>query len=157
MNPPGQRLRSWADRACSAQTMERLIDPIVADLQAECEQASSGGHAWRSRWIRVVSYGTCLKAIVLHACQRCTLVLCEGDGSAAGSRPVVEGVTRMIWLARFGIATVIFALWLFDFAALDDITTGNEPYLYEEYVMLGLSLPVLGACWWGLSRLRAAA
>lgn len=63
-------------------------------------------------------------------------------------------VPRVRSLPRIGIATAILALLLLDFAALDDITTGNEPHLYLEYAILGISLPLLGACWWGLSRLR---
>ena len=57
-------------------------------------------------------------------------------------------------LPRIGIATAMLALLLLDFAALDDITTGNEPNFYLEYAVLGISLPLLGACMWGLSRLR---
>ena len=57
---------------------------------------------------------------------------------------------------RIGIVTAILALLLLDFAALDDITTGNEPNFYLEYAILGMSLPLLGACMWGLSRLRRA-
>ena len=63
----------------------------------------------------------------------------------------------MLRLARIGIATAMLALLLLDFAALDDITTGNEPDFYLEYAMLSISLPLLGACLWGLSRLRGPA
>ncbi len=62
----------------------------------------------------------------------------------------------MLRLARLSIAATILALVVLDFAALDDITTGSQPHFYLEYVMLGVSLPLLGACWWGLSRLRGA-
>ena len=40
----------------------------------------------------------------------------------------------------------MLTLLLLDFAALDDITTGNEPSFYAEYVMLGVSLPSLAVC-----------
>ncbi len=60
-------------------------------------------------------------------------------------------------LAQLGIATAILALLLLDFAALDDITTGNELDFYLEYVMLGISVPLLTACLCGLSRLRGPA
>ena len=36
-------------------------------------------------------------------------------------------------LPRIGIAIAILALLLLDFAALDDITTRNEPNFYLEY------------------------
>ena len=35
MSRPGDRLRALAARVCDAQTMERLIDPVVADLGGE--------------------------------------------------------------------------------------------------------------------------
>jgi hypothetical protein len=58
---------------------------------------------------------------------------------------------------RIGIAATILALLLLDFAALDDVTTGNQPHFYMEYVMLGVSLPLFVACWRGLSRLCRSA
>ena len=39
MRPPGTRLRALAARLCAAITMERLVDPAIADLQAEYEEA----------------------------------------------------------------------------------------------------------------------
>ena len=36
---PGDRLRARAARVCRAETMERLIDPLVADLQTEHRRA----------------------------------------------------------------------------------------------------------------------
>ena len=60
----------------------------------------------------------------------------------------------MLRLALIGIASVILALLLLDVAALDDITTGNQPNFYAEYAMLGISAPLLVALVWILSRLR---
>ena len=37
----GRRLRQWANRVCSAETMDRLIDPVIADLQHEYERAKA--------------------------------------------------------------------------------------------------------------------
>lgn len=39
----------------------------------------------------------------------------------------------------FSLVTIFLAL---DFAALDDITTGNEPNYFLEYLVLGLSVVV---------------
>ena len=50
MTPPGTRLRALAARLCAAITMERLVDPAIADLQAEYEEASRTGPGWRRRW-----------------------------------------------------------------------------------------------------------
>jgi hypothetical protein len=63
----GDRLRALAARLCSAATMERLIDPILADLRMEYREAVRHGRAWRSRWVRIAGYGGFLKAIAVYA------------------------------------------------------------------------------------------
>ena len=50
MKPPGLRLRALAARFCSAQTMERLVDPVVGDLQLEYAAALRNGILWLARW-----------------------------------------------------------------------------------------------------------
>jgi hypothetical protein len=40
--------------------MERLIDPVVADLQMEYAEASKAGLIWRRRWVRVIGYAAVL-------------------------------------------------------------------------------------------------
>jgi len=50
MTLPGGRLRALAARWCSQQTMDRLIDPVIADLQAESELAATTAHKTRV-WI----------------------------------------------------------------------------------------------------------
>jgi hypothetical protein len=43
MTRSGDRLRTIAARVCSAATMERLIDPLIADLQTEYAEALRHG------------------------------------------------------------------------------------------------------------------
>ena len=52
MTRPGLRLRAFAARFCSARTMERLIDPTIADLQREHADARRRGAVWTARWVR---------------------------------------------------------------------------------------------------------
>ena len=40
MTRPGDRLRRFAAIVCGPETMARLVDPIVADLQAEYESVA---------------------------------------------------------------------------------------------------------------------
>jgi lipopolysaccharide export LptBFGC system permease protein LptF len=54
-----------ASRLCCAQTMERVIDPLIADLQLEHAEANHEGHLWKGRWIRLVAGFALLKVIVL--------------------------------------------------------------------------------------------
>ena len=49
MRPPGTRLRAVAARLFAANTMDYLIDPAIADMQAEYEDASRRGLTWRKR------------------------------------------------------------------------------------------------------------
>jgi lipopolysaccharide export LptBFGC system permease protein LptF len=56
MTRPGDRLRALAARVFDAQTMERLVDPVVADLQVEHGDALRAGRMWRSRWVWVAGY-----------------------------------------------------------------------------------------------------
>ena len=45
---PGVRLRVIASRLCGAQTMERVIDPLIADLQLEHAEAVTRGICGRA-------------------------------------------------------------------------------------------------------------
>lgn len=66
MTPPGTRLREIASRLCTARTMERLIDPMLADMQAEYREARANGQLWTSRRIRAAGYVSFVKAIGLY-------------------------------------------------------------------------------------------
>lgn len=65
MRRPGARLRAIASRLCSAQTLERVIDPLIADLQLEHADATRQRGAWKGRWIRLVAAVALFKVIVL--------------------------------------------------------------------------------------------
>ena len=56
MNPPGNRLREWAARRCSHTTMERVINPLIADLQAEHHAAIASGRTWKVRRVLIAHY-----------------------------------------------------------------------------------------------------
>jgi len=53
MTRPGLSLRALAARVCSARTLDRLIDPTIADLQREHGQARRRGAIWTARWVRL--------------------------------------------------------------------------------------------------------
>ena len=56
MTRPGTRLRSLAARVFDPSTLERLIDPVIADLQCEHGETVRRGEVWRSWWIRLTGY-----------------------------------------------------------------------------------------------------
>ena len=42
-----------AARIFDHKTMERVVDPLLADLQKEHAEAIRRGRVWKSRWIRL--------------------------------------------------------------------------------------------------------
>ena len=71
-----RRLAAWL---CSPATLERLIDPVLADIELERRQALASGRAWRARWVVVSGYVGLIWAVVLHGVHR---------GAALGISPV---------------------------------------------------------------------
>jgi len=96
MNAPGTRLRSIAGRFCSMQTMERLIDPLIADQQHEYADAVRRGEAWRGGWIRLTGCIAFWKVVAMVLGRASTQELSTADGGA---------VSRTIRFA--GIATTV--------------------------------------------------
>jgi len=96
MTPPGVTLRVIASRLCSAQTIERVIDPLIADLQLEYAEANHEGHLWKGRWIRLVAGFALLNVIVLCG-GRAVLSLEKGtmDEHRAMIRTVVLSIMSM--------------------------------------------------------------
>jgi lipopolysaccharide export system permease LptF/LptG-like protein len=64
------RLRVLAARILDRRTMERVIDPLLADVQMEYEEANRRGRLWRSRWTLLAGHVAFLK----------TVGLCEAEG-----------------------------------------------------------------------------
>jgi hypothetical protein len=69
MKRPGHWVRTAAARVCARRTLERMVDPIVADIQAEHEEAVRAGRWWRAVWIRVSGYTSFWKAVGFHTLQ----------------------------------------------------------------------------------------
>jgi hypothetical protein len=67
MTRPGARLRSLAARLFDRSTLERLIDPMIADLQCEHAEAVRHGRPWRARWVRIASGIAFCKVVALVA------------------------------------------------------------------------------------------
>jgi hypothetical protein len=67
MRLPGCWLRALATRLCAKKTMERVIDPIVADVHAEYAAAVQTRQWRRAVWICVSGYFAFWKAAGLYA------------------------------------------------------------------------------------------
>ena len=60
---PGTHLRRWASRVCSMQTMERWIDPVIADVQHEYDQTKTAGCRFL---VLLVGYIAFWKMLAVH-------------------------------------------------------------------------------------------
>jgi hypothetical protein len=65
MTRPGERLRTLAARVFDRRTMERVVDPLLADLQVEYAEAIRRGQVWRTRWVLLSGHVAFLKTIGL--------------------------------------------------------------------------------------------
>jgi hypothetical protein len=65
MTLPGVTLRAIASRLLCEQTMERVVDPLIADLQMEHAEANREGQVWKGRWVRLIAGFALLQVIVL--------------------------------------------------------------------------------------------
>ena len=54
-----------AARIFDHKTMERVVNPLLADLQKEHAEAIRRGRVWKSRWIRLAGYVVFLKTIAV--------------------------------------------------------------------------------------------
>ncbi len=46
--------------------MDRLIDPVIADMQCEHEQATRKGQRWRRRWTLLEGYFAFWRVLAVH-------------------------------------------------------------------------------------------
>ena len=94
MTRPGDGLRRIAARFCDQRTMERLVEPIVADLQAEYDAASAHGD-WRARWVVWRGYGALWKALGLH-CIMSTLQPSSSDANHSMRRVMAFSIGALV-------------------------------------------------------------
>lgn len=87
MTRPGTLLRFLAIRLFDPATLERLIDPSLADLQHEHDEAVRRGHVWRARWVRLAGYIAVWKVFAVsatNAAARATQDWARADDRAVG-------------------------------------------------------------------------
>jgi hypothetical protein len=63
-------VRGRLRRLVSVITMERLIDPILTDMEIERQAAERDGRTWKTRWILAMGLVGLLRALALHGGQR---------------------------------------------------------------------------------------
>lgn len=101
MTRPGDRLRQAAMHLCGDRTRRRLIDPAIADLQAEAAAARRAGSTWRTLRVLVAGYLAVLKVLFIGACVELRVRAGTWErGESARAR-------RGVWIAAgiIGVAT----------------------------------------------------
>ena len=113
MTAPGTRLRKLAARLCAPTTMERLVDPAIADLQAEYEEASRTGSGWRRPWIWMRGHIAFFTMIVVHrrAGQENTGGLTPLRGLSLDVRLALRLLVKHAGLTVVGTIALAFAIW----------------------------------------------
>jgi lipopolysaccharide export system permease LptF/LptG-like protein len=100
MSRAGDRLRALAVRILDARSMERIVDPLLADLEMEYAEAIERGLVWKRRWILILGYSAFLK----------TIVLWQAEEIAASSRSrTMEDRAALGRALKFSAATGLIA------------------------------------------------
>ena len=113
MRPPGTLLRAVAARLFAANTMDYLIDPAIADMQTEYEDASRRGLTWRKRWICLRGYLAFFTMIVAHgrAAKTINVGLAPLRGLSLDVRLGLRLLVKHIGLTVVGTVAMAFAIW----------------------------------------------
>jgi hypothetical protein len=67
MTPSSRWIRALAVWFCGGATIERLVDPILADVELEYRDQALSGRVWLARWVLVRGYAGFCSAVALHA------------------------------------------------------------------------------------------
>ncbi len=87
---PGRTLHRLATHICSAKTLERVVEPAIADLQKEFAGADRGA---RRAWVLLTGYVAILKVIFLCAVSVSTL---STDARSAIGRTMKWSIALMV-------------------------------------------------------------
>jgi len=110
VNRPGDGLRSCAARWCCSETMERIVDPLIADLQHEHARAVQEGRIWRSRAIHVAGWMACFKV----------LGICTWRDEWAPRHWTAEDRRASLRTAAYSVMLVVAALVLLELKTMLD-------------------------------------
>ncbi len=140
MRRPGTRLRALAARVCSEKTMERLIDPVIADLQAE--YASAIG--MRCRWLALLAGYIAFAKVALW----CAFSGATGMGKN-WTQEDHSGLVRVLWRSTAAILCLTLLILLPEMSRMLEMlqTFGSNASRFRlmTYLLpmtLPLSLPV---------------
>ena len=65
--PPGSLLNNIAEFLCSPKTLDRVVNPILSDMQVEYCEALAAGRDAKANWVRMRGYWAFFKALGLYS------------------------------------------------------------------------------------------
>jgi hypothetical protein len=143
MNLPGARLRTLAARVCRAETMERLIDPVIADLQAEYVVALRSGSTWKCRAALLDGYLAFARVALWCAMSGVTAMRKDWNQEDHA------GLVRVVWCSAAAMLCLTLLIWLPQLSRtrtmLEDFGSDASPFRLMTYLLpmtLPLSLPI---------------
>jgi hypothetical protein len=147
MTRPGDRLRAFAAGWCCQETMERVIDPLIADLQREHGEAVRRGRTWRSRWIQIAGRLTFFKV----------LVVCAGTHLTTVERWTTDDRKSLVRAAVISAITAVVITVLLVSRSAEDIPKVLvhpspkrflflAPYPFVAGIVLGVTLGIVLGC-----------
>ena len=148
----GVRLRALLARWLDVTTMERFIDPVLADLQSEYEHAVDTGRRWQSRRIWLTGHVALCKMLLWHG-------LTRGAPSLLGVADERRSLNRTLaaWLLFTVAATPIFVVPLLMNVPVDGHRlTRLTMLLVPQAVEFVLPFSLMGAILLGLADIHSA-
>jgi lipopolysaccharide export LptBFGC system permease protein LptF len=146
-------LRARAARWSSARTMERVIEPALADVQTEYEAAAQDGRIWRSRWIWITGHAAFLKVLAWVTAERALDVL---RGATARDRHAL-GRTFAVFAAVTALGTGLLTLPpLLAESSRPPGTIWLGILLIPQAVPLSIPVGLTFGILWGLGRVAAS-
>jgi hypothetical protein len=147
MNRPGNRLRAFAAGWCCPETMERVVDPLIADVQREHGEAVRRRRMWRAQWIQVAGWITFLKV----------LVVCAGTHLATPERWTADDRKSLVKAAVISVLTTVAITVLLVSRSAEDLPKVLvhpspkrlfylAPYPFVAGIVLGVTLGIVLGC-----------
>ena len=146
-------LRATAARWCSARTMERVVEPALADVQTEYEAAARDGRIWHSRWIWIAGHVAFLKVLMwVFAASAIDAV----RGATANDRHAL-GRTLAVFVAVTALGTGLLTLppLVAEWSRLSSIVWLGI-LLIPQAVPLSIPVGLTFGILWGLGRVAAS-
>ena len=139
MNHPGDGLRQLTTRFCSERNRRRLLDPAIADLQAEFAAARRGTSRWGVPRALASGYVSVAKVLVIAICGD---LRHEARSWQPAERALARGGIRVavIMTAAATALTIIYTLSKFTFHAE---FPGRNPVAWALIMRAGLGIYLL--------------